>query len=352
VTPVTGRPLWYLRDMGAGERPLVDVVLPTWCGRRWVFEAIDSVLGQSHERLRLWVVDDASPDATLDAVRERYAGHDPRVTLLPLSTRGGAAAARNAALARGDAPLIAFIDQDDRWRAEKLERQVDCMLGAPEVAVVHSDIVHIDAAGAVRPGAADPDNARRARIDYRALDREALLRECFDAITIRLGAALVRRDAFEAVGGFDTRFPGAEEWSLWVRLAAAGGGVAHLPEPLLERRMHAANTSRVQVAERREGWFRAIDEVAEQHPELAARADRLRASILRSEALTQLRSGRGAAAREPLRRLAALCPGSPQVTGLRALSWTGRAAAPLLALAEALRRRGARRTRAGRIRAA
>jgi glycosyltransferase involved in cell wall biosynthesis len=349
--PVTG-PVWYLRGMGADERPLVDVILPTWCGRRWVFEAIDSVLGQSHERLRLWVVDDASPDGTLDAVRERYAARDSRVSLLALGVRGGAAAARMAALGRADARLLAFIDQDDRWRPGKLEREVDCMMRAPEVSVVHTDIVHIDAAGAVRPGAADPDNARRARIDYRALDREALLRECFDAITIRLGSALVRRDAFEAVGGFDTRFPGAEEWSLWVRLAAAGCGVAHLAEPLLERRVHGANTSWVQVAKRREGWFRAIEEMIEEHPELAARADALRASILRSEALTELRSGRAAAAREPLRRLAELRPGSPEVTGLRALAWTGPAAAPLLALAEALRRRAAGRPRAGRIRAA
>lgn len=322
--------------------PTVDVILPTWCGGRWVGEAIDSVLGQSYPALRLCVVDDASPDGTLEAVGRAYAGRDPRLWLLPLTEHRGAAAARMAALARSDAPLLAFIDQDDRWRPEKLQRQVECLERGSGLALVHTDIVHIDAAGRVLPQAADPDNARRARIDYAGMGRDALLRECFGAISIRLGATLLRRDAFDAVGGFDTRFPGAEEWSLWVRLAAHGARMQHLPEPLAERRMHGGNTSWVQVEERRRGWFRAIDEVVAAYPELAPLADPLRASILRSEALTKLRSGRAGAAREPLRALAALRPGSAEVAGLRALARAGPGAAPLLGLAEALRRRARR----------
>ena len=324
------------------ERPQVDVVLPTHNGRRWVFEAIDSVLGQSYARLRLCVVDDGSSDGTLDAVRECYAGSDARLSLLALPEQRGAAAARMQALRCCDAPLVGFIDQDDRWRPEKLERQVERLGRAPEVQLVHTDIAHIDESGSLRPGAADADNARRAALDYGGLGRDALLRECFSAIHIRLGAALLRRDAFDDVGGFDTRFPGAEEWSLWVRLAARGHRVGHLAEALAERRIHAGNTSVLQIEARREGWFLAIEELVERHPELAELADPLRASILRTEVLTKLRSRRAASTREPLRRLAALRPGSLEVAGLRALARAGPAAAPLLALLQALRDGSAR----------
>jgi glycosyltransferase involved in cell wall biosynthesis len=320
------------------EHPRVDVILPTWCGRRWVFEAVDSVLGQSYERLRLSIVDDASPDGTLDALREHYSGQDPRISFLGLEEQAGAAAARMRALAQCDAPLVGFIDQDDRWLPTKLERQIERLRREPQVQVVHTDIVHIGAAG-TRLAGAEPDNQRRAAIGYEALDRDALLRVCFAGVSIRLVTALLRRDAFDAVGGFDARHRGAEEWSLWVRLAAAGHRIAHIPEPLVERREHGGNTSLVQVEQRRVGWFRAIDEVVERHPELAREADPLRAMILRTEALVKLRSGRASEARAPLRRLAALRPGSLEVALLLMLAHSGSASGPILASVEVLRSR-------------
>jgi hypothetical protein len=240
------------------------------------------------------------------------------------------------ALEQCDAPVLGFIDQDDRWLPTKLERQIERLRREPEVQVVHTDIVHIDACGARRSGA-ESDNERRAGIDYEALDRDALLRVCFGGVTVRLVTALVQRDAFEAVGGFDARHQGAEEWSLWVRLAAAGHRMAHLAEPLAERRIHGGNTSWVQVEQRRVGWFQAIDELVEGQPELERDADPLRAMILRTEALVKLRSGRSAAARAPLASLSALRPGSVEVAILRMLAHSGRVAGPLLTFAEALR---------------
>jgi glycosyltransferase involved in cell wall biosynthesis len=323
------------------EEPRVDVVCPTWCGKRWVVEAIDSVLAQTWRGLALTVVDDASPDGTLDAVRDRY-GHDSRVELVQIPARSGAAAARMEAVRRTDAPLLAFIDQDDRWRPEKLELQIARLRTDSEVHVVHTDIEHIDAAGARMPGAADPDNARRARIDWEGLSRDELLETCFRAVSIRLVSALVRRDAFVAAGGFDTRHFGAEEWELWVRLAAAGCRMAHVPLRLVERRMHGANTSLVEVERRREGWFASVDEVVARHGELAPLADDLRASILRTEGLMKLRSGRARRTRDPLRRLAALRPRSLEVTGLRVLARSGPLAPRLLGWAARARRRNCR----------
>lgn len=301
----------------------VEVILPTWRAGPWVHEAIASVLAQTHRALRITVVDDASPDRAVDSVAERWGEAGGRLAILRLGERGGAAAARNQAVQRTCAPLIAFVDQDDRWLPEKLERQIARLDAEPRLGVVHTDIVHIDAAGRVRHGEADADNARRGAVAWDRLDREALLRECFRRIGIRLVSALVRRDVFEALGGFDTRHFGGEEWEFWVRLAAAGQRVAHVPEPLVERRIHAGNISSVAAAERREGLLAAIAEVLQRHPELVPLADGLRASVVRSELLVQLRAGRGDAARHAARLLLGIAGPSAELPLLWLLSFAG-----------------------------
>jgi GT2 family glycosyltransferase len=303
--------------------PAVDVILPTYRAGPWVHEAIASVLAQTHRELRITVVDDASGDGTAEAIEARWGNAGGRLVILCLGRRGGAAAARNEAARRTGAEILAFIDQDDRWRPAKLERQIARLRELPRAAVVHTDIVHVDEAGRERPREADPDNARRRRVAWDRLQGEALVRACFERIRIRLVSALVRRDAFEAVGGFDARFFGGEEWEFWVRLAAAGYGVAHLAEPLVERRIHSGNTSTVAVAERREGLFAAIDAVVARRPELAPLADPLRASVVRSEVLAQLRAGRGAEARRAARLLLRHGGPSAELPALWLLSFAG-----------------------------
>ncbi len=324
----------------AESGPAVDVILPTWQAGPWVHEAIESVLAQTHRALRITVVDDASPDGTAEAIFARWGDAGGRLGLLCLGRRVGAAAARNEAVRRTAAPLVAFIDQDDRWRPAKLERQIARLREQPEVALVHTDITHLDASGRERHGEADPDNARRRAVAWERLDREALVRECFRRIGVRLVSVLVRRDAFEAVGGFDARFFGGEEWELWVRLAAAGYRFAHLPEPLALRRIHPGNTSSVAAARRQEGHFAAIEAVVARHPELAGLADPLRASVLRSEILAQLRAGRGAEARRAARQLRRLRGASAELYALWLLSFAG---PPLPTLVRALERVRARR---------
>jgi glycosyltransferase involved in cell wall biosynthesis len=319
----------------------VDVILPTWRSGPWVDEAIASVLAQTHRALRITVVDDASPDGSAEAVAKRWGDAGGRLAVLRLGERGGAAAARNEAVRRTQAPLLAFIDQDDRWRPAKLERQVARLEADPGLAAVHTDIVHIDAAGRVRPGEADADNARRAGVAWDRLGPSELLRECFGRIGIRLATALVRRPAFEAVGGFDARHLGGEEWEFWVRLAAAGHRVGHVPEPLVERRIHPGNTSSVAVAERREGHFEAIAAVVARHPELAPLADGLRASVLRTEILTQLRAGRGREARRAARLRLAIAPPGAELRLLWLLSFAGPLLRSLFPTLEALAARAA-----------
>ncbi len=229
------------------------MILPVYGGERWVAEAIESVLAQTWPHWRLWVVDDASPDASAERVAPYLAAHPERIELVRLAESQRAAGARAHAVALGSGEVLAFLDQDDRWLPEKLEAQLARLDADPALAAVHTDVEWIAADGRPIPGAADAENARRAALDW----GPGLAERLFEHTTIRLASAAVRRRAFQEVGGFDTSLFGGEDWEFWVRLARRFP-IAHLPRVLCQRRIHDANVSRVHAAERARGKLRAL----------------------------------------------------------------------------------------------
>jgi glycosyltransferase involved in cell wall biosynthesis len=258
----------------------VDVILPTHGGERWVAEAIESVLAQTCPHWRLWVVDDASPDATAERVEALRRQHPHRIELVRLPARRRTAGARMAGAALGDGVLLAFLDQDDRWHPRKLERQRARFERDPELGALHTDVQIIDAAGRVIRGAAAAENAQRAQTGWGC--GAALGRELFRRNSIRLASAVIRRRAFEASGGFDAALFGGEDWEFWVRFAARFP-IAHLAEPLLQRRLHAGNSSRRFAAERASGKLRALESLARSCEWLAPELEARRAELLERE---------------------------------------------------------------------
>jgi teichuronic acid biosynthesis glycosyltransferase TuaG len=105
---------------------LVSIVTPAYKAGRFVEACIQSVQAQTHGMWELLIADDCSPDDTGDRVL-RYARSDKRVKYLRLNSNGGAATARNAALARSRGQFVAFLDSDDLWLPAKLERQLNFM---------------------------------------------------------------------------------------------------------------------------------------------------------------------------------------------------------------------------------
>jgi glycosyltransferase involved in cell wall biosynthesis len=260
----------------------VDVILPTHAGERWVGEAIGSVVRQSHSLWQLMVVDDCSPDATAERVESLLQGDPDRISLLRLDRPHRAAGARMRGIARTSGDLIAFLDQDDCWLPEKLARQVACFAADPALAAVHTDVEIIDAEGAPRVGAADRENARRARIAWGS--GSGLSAVLFQKNSIRLASSVVRRTAFEAIGGFDTSLFGGEDWEFWVRLADRFP-IAHLPEVLTQRRVHADNVSKAHSLERSAGKLQALEKMKRSYRQVAPLAAAKRAQLLREATL-------------------------------------------------------------------
>src|SRR5689334_21141299 len=102
--------------------PLVTVVVPVYNTLPYVADALESALAQTHRELDVVVVDDGSTDGSSGVVVE-LAAREPRIRVVR-QPNAGLAAARNAGLAAAAGEYVAFLDSDDLWLPEKLERQL------------------------------------------------------------------------------------------------------------------------------------------------------------------------------------------------------------------------------------
>lgn len=105
---------------------LVSVIMPTYNCGKYIKQSIDSVIAQSISDWELIIVDDCSSDDTKEIVAPYLAAY-PNIHFVMLDCNSGAAAARNVAMNRAKGKYIAFLDSDDLWRPEKLEKQISFM---------------------------------------------------------------------------------------------------------------------------------------------------------------------------------------------------------------------------------
>ena len=102
---------------------LVSIIVPVYNSEKYLAKAIDSVRGQTYRNWELLLVDDCSTDRSVAIVQE-YVSNDPRVKHIQLASNSGAAVARNEGLKAARGRYIAYLDADDLWMSNKLERQI------------------------------------------------------------------------------------------------------------------------------------------------------------------------------------------------------------------------------------
>lgn len=108
------------------KQPLVSIITPSYNASEFIGQTIESVQKQTFQEWEMLIVDDCSRDDTREKV-EQYASKDSRIQLICLEENGGAAVARNTALKHAKARYVAFLDSDDCWKPEKLEKQLQFM---------------------------------------------------------------------------------------------------------------------------------------------------------------------------------------------------------------------------------
>ena len=106
---------------------LVSIITPIYKCEKFVKDTIECVLNQTYDNWELLMVDDCSPDNSADIIK-KYAKDDSRIKYIKLEKNSGAAVARNKALHESKGRFIAYLDADDLWKNEKLEKQVNFML--------------------------------------------------------------------------------------------------------------------------------------------------------------------------------------------------------------------------------
>jgi len=218
--------------------PRVTVLLPVRDGAAYVGAAVESVLAQTYADFELLVVDDGSTDGTPEVL----AGFaDPRLRVLRNEENEGLVPSLNRGLAEARGAYLARIDADDRCLPRRLERQVAVLDAEPRVGLVGAWMELVDADGA-------PAGRLVARISDFA---EFLYYTLIMYVLVSHPAAMFRREAALAVGGYDPHTFLAEDKDLWRRLALARWDARIVEEPLVVYRLHEASiTSRNLDAQR------------------------------------------------------------------------------------------------------
>jgi len=223
-----------------------SIIVPTFDRAALVGEAIASVLGQTEADLELIVVDDGSTDDTR-AVVDGFAS-DVRLHYVRQANQGRSAARNHGArLARGE--IVGFLDSDDRLAPDALAAHLAVFHASPDVGMTVGGYLPVDAAGAAGP-------ERRPWESGGGLGLEGWLFDCYGMP----GSVMHRRAWLDKVGGFDPGCEIAEDWDLYLRLAAAGCPMAWVRRPVCLYRQHDGNSLR-EVARHRAGALRALEKL-------------------------------------------------------------------------------------------
>ncbi|GGJ44260.1 hypothetical protein GCM10011320_59700 [Neoroseomonas lacus] len=184
----------------------VSVIMPAYKAATTISTALQSIRDQTAPVNEVIVVDDGSPDDTAALVARDF----PEVRLLRQANAGPAVARNNGAkVATGD--WLAFLDADDAWLPDKLERQLTAVQD-PKVAIVAGRVV----------GRSDTD-----------FDSNPSFEALWNRNTIATSSVLVRREAFLAAGGMASHLPPCEDYNLWMRLAGSGWRVVVVDAPVV-----------------------------------------------------------------------------------------------------------------------
>lgn len=207
-------------------KPLVSVVIPTYNAGRYIREAVESVIQQTYGVVEIIVVDDGSTDATT-AVLKPYI--DSRAIIYVKQENGGSMRARNVGVQYATGEFIAFLDADDVWMPEKLEKQM--VLFTHDVCLVYSGRLLLDDQGHLTDSREIP---RRGHV------LKDLLRNNF----ITNSSVVVRRSILEKVGHFNeaANVYGLEDYDLWLRIVPHCA-IDYVDLPLVKYRIHADQIS-------------------------------------------------------------------------------------------------------------
>jgi len=213
--------------------PKVSVIIATYNRSHFVCEAIESVLNQTFLDFEIIVIDDGSKDNTKQ-VLEKYGS---RIHYI-FQENKGRAESRNTGIKNTKGEYIAFLDDDDIWLPNKLEKQVAFLDSHPEIGLVHTFVELIDEQGLLLQ-----KETEKCFKFYRKAMKLGYAYEGMSQLCIMfLSTVVVRKDCFEKVGFFDLSIPAFEDWDFYLRFALEYR-IGTISEPLVKFRLHKAHST-------------------------------------------------------------------------------------------------------------
>ena len=212
--------------------PLVSIVIPTYNHARYLGRALQSVLSQTYPNWEVIVIDNHSTDDT-DAVMSIFS--DSRITLLKIHNNGIIAASRNAGIRFAKGEWIAFLDSDDWWKSDKLQRCVECI--NDQVALIHHNLEIVR----------DPPNFyKRKQTKGRQLLKPVIKDLLLKGNIIANTSVVVRKSLLEQIGGINENFEmtTAEDYNTWLRIAQISDNFLYIPRSLGFYLFHTGGNSR------------------------------------------------------------------------------------------------------------
>lgn len=222
------------------EKPLINntvsIIMPTFNNVAFVRASLSSVMAQSFQNWELVLSDDGSADSTL-GVLNQFQKSDPRIRLLTSGVNQGAARARNAAIEAATGRYIAFLDSDDLWKPEKLERQI-AFMQERDIAFSFSSYDRIDEAGQL--------------INTHRVDRPVTYRDLLKSCVIGCLTAVYDTEKLGKVYMPERR--GGEDFGLWLRILKMVDAAYPIPESLAQYRVRAGSVSANKLSAARYTW--------------------------------------------------------------------------------------------------
>ena len=185
--------------------PIISVIIPSFNRGYCIKTCIESVLSQTFEDFEVIVVDDASSD---DSFAQIQSISDPRVRYVAHESNRGGAAARNTGIEWAQGEFVTFLDSDDCWMPQKLEKQLQRLLEkGEEYGLVYTWFIRINPAG------------EELGRDSHSIDGPALDKLLVKNYIGTFSSVMVRKSALEAVGGLDEKMRSCQDWDLFIRLS-------------------------------------------------------------------------------------------------------------------------------------
>lgn len=182
---------------------VVSIVIPTYNRSELLRKAVESLQAQTYQSIEIIIVDDCSSDDTEETVKNMK---DKRIRYIKHERNKGGSEARNTGIKQANGRFVGFLDSDDQWLPEKLEKQLSVFKQNPFAGVVYTG-VNVVKGGEVIETVTPQHKGNLLKM--------LLERNCLNTTS----SILVKKELLDEVGGFDGALPSCQDWDLYLRLA-------------------------------------------------------------------------------------------------------------------------------------